>query len=150
MRISCTCRRTACTLPSCRHLFALHCACLAHVCAHVAHLLCVLASPAHHHGCHPAHVGAVPAHHHAPSHHSRHLGVRRCHARGSRPHRPSCIRCSFRCSHRYCWFFNMEIVVLFISLVCPGCYLNLSKKYEKNVKYMRNLHIFPLYSIFFI
>ena len=41
----------------------------------------------------------------------------------------------------YCWFFNMEIVVLFISLVCPGSYLNLSKKYEKNVKYMRNLHI---------
>ena len=44
----------------------------------------------------------------------------------------------------YCWFFNMEVVVLFISLVCPGGYLNLSKKYEKNVKYMRNLHIYDI------
>src|SRR5215216_1580455 len=41
----------------------------------------------------------------------------------------------------YCWFFNMEVVVLFIIFVYPGAYLNLFKIYEKNVKYMRNLHI---------
>ena len=39
--------------------------------------------------------------------------------RCSRPHRPSCTRCSFRCSQRYCWFFNMEVVVLFIWFSVP-------------------------------
>src|SRR5215212_8336323 len=49
----------------------------------------------------------------------------------------------------YCWFFNMEVVVLFIIFVYPGAYLSLSKKYEKNAKYMQILHIvIEIYKIF--
>ena len=50
----------------------------------------------------------------------------------------------------YCWFFNMEVVVLFIWFCVLRCYLTLSKKYEKNTKYMRFLHIIPYFIIFFI
>jgi hypothetical protein len=32
----------------------------------------------------------------------------------------------------YCWFFNMDIVLLFIRVTFATNYLNISKKYEKN------------------
>lgn len=41
----------------------------------------------------------------------------------------------------YCWFFNIEEVVLFIVFVCAKNYIYLSKKYDKKTNYVQYLHI---------
>ena len=83
-----------------------------HMSAHMLHTCFVYSLPLHIIMDAILHTSTVPAHHQSPSHHSGHLGI------GSlscictnRPHRPSCIRCSFRCSQIGC-FFNISCSVI--------------------------------------